>query len=187
MISISTNYTVFGEPVLFPPYCIDENLRQGYWGEFYIYMFLKIHGPKFGIFNVRFPSGNPERDQYGSVDLRADLANGKTIKIQVKTISRLQYSKPSVFNISIGVTGAAYDAIQECDVLIIIAREPRSDKVDGDKEWGGQVLIVKDHKKYPLNNGFVTIPANPENFIKLTQMWPEHLAQANSFKSFKRK
>jgi len=172
-------YCIHGEPVLFPAHCIDENTRQGYWGEFYMYRYFQRLGLENGIKSVKF-----NKNQFGAVDLIVTFTNGKKIKVQVKTISR--YRKDNEFGISIGVTGDAYRAIQFCDVLILVIREPQSKLVDGDKEWGGQVLLVKDHRKYPLVDNMVKIPAISENFIKLTQMWPEHLAQVNTFRSFKR-
>jgi hypothetical protein len=172
-------YCIHGEPVLFPAHCTDENTRQGYWGEFYIYRYFQMLGLEKGIKSVKFNT-----NEYGAEDLIVKFTNGNEINVQVKTISRI--IKDNEFRISIGVTGQAYEAIQYCDVLILVVREPQSKLVDGDKEWGGQVLVVKNHRKYPLINNTVKIPSIPENFIKLTQMWPEHLAQVNTFKSFKR-
>ena len=175
-------YCIYGEPVIFPVHCKTELSKQGYWGEFYVYQYLKNNSEKLGITNVRF-----SRNEYGSVDLFFNYKDGKkigkTVKVQVKTLTR--YQKGNFFRISIGATGEAYKAIQECDILMLVTREPKSTIITEDKEWGGKLLFVKNHRRYELSDdGYVYIPALKENFIKLQDLWPEHLNQVNSFKSW---
>ena len=175
-------YCIYGEPVIFPVHCKTELSRQGYWGEFYVYQYLKQNADRMNITNIRF-----SKNEYGSVDLFFNYKDGKKIgkqvKVQVKTLTR--YQKGNFFKITIGPTGAAFDAIQECDVLILVTREPRSTIINEDREWGGKLLFVKNHRKYELaSDKNLYIPALEENFIKLQDLWPEHLAQVNSFKSW---
>lgn len=154
-----------------PKHCDNEYRKQGYWGEIYVKQLFESKG--YYVFM------NP--DPFGGWDLIViEPKSGKSKSVQVKTICR--YVSKNYFGISDGVAGETIENLLNCDVLILVVRNPFS--ID-DKEYKGKVLRVINHKNFTKTGNQYIIPSISENFIQIAQLTDEELNQVSSFRTNK--
>lgn len=169
-------YKVFDYEFNIDPYVNKRNkelLRQGDWGEEWVRQYFKSCGLK-----CYYPP-----DGFTYYDLELDLNNGKTSKLQIKTLTR--FVTKGYYSINDGVNNQALSSIKKCDTLIIVTRSPNHFSIKSDPQYEGKVFIVKNHKNIRIINNEYFIPSDEEHLIHLGTLTKSELDQVNSFQTQK--
>jgi hypothetical protein len=164
-------------PVVFRAHDNTEITKQGYWAEQWFARYFKSKGCEVEL----------NSDPYGWWDEKVMPINKNSFYMQVKCLTI--YKNFNRIGIKIGPRGDSFEAVQRADYLGVLIRKIDWFKPIDDSAWAGKVLIVKNHRKYPMTwipeagENQILIPLLPENFMQIATLTKEELDEVSSFKT----
>lgn len=149
---------------------LNENTKQGEFGEYIVKTMFESIG-----YNVVMPN-----DKYSFYDIEINDIFDQKMLIQVKTITRYQIG--NCFSIKNGPKNETISNMLKCDALIIVSRDPHITVAPKDTEWGGLILLVKNHKNRKIDSlGQYNVRATEKNLKIIRRLTDNERTIVNSF------